>query len=1322
MNPTLRLLSSTGRHLASILALALLALAGNYFHLPLLFGLDFVFGSIAVMLAVILLGTLPAVVVASVGGLYTLVLWGTPYPMVIFVIEALVVSLVYRRWVHNVVLADLLYWLVMGIPLIWIFYRGIIGMDWEPTAMIALKQGVNALFNTLIASLLVMFWLLLRRGEQAPRKDGLSLSNILFHAMLPVTLLAGTTPILYESYTQRGEQELFMAERLNDRAVELAQRLKTDYQQGRERYDYHLARVQSREDLTLAIVSADGQVLASRGDLSVMRDDQEGSIEASSHELLIWLPGGSMSAVGRWKQGFYFLAVPVEGDPGIDRVYAQMSTAPVVQALEKQRVKLFALLAAIIALATLVSFVVSQAISRPLRKLNLASTELGAEIAAGRPPVWPTSQIFEYGGLAMTLSDMSRQLSISFYQQAQAKTKLEFLIQERTRELANTADQLQAVLTAASEFAIVVTDTNGLITLFNPGAEKMTGYTAEELIGKQTPARFHLPEEITARAAELSRAYDQSIEGFKAFVEMVDREGAETREWTFVQKNGLHIPVSLTVTPQIDDEGNTIGYLGIAVDISERKAMQTALEEERDLFSSGPVFTIIWEATEHWPVLYVSKNITEILSYTPAEMCASEFRYAELIHPDDIQRIVAEVERNIQQHIDTYEQSYRLRLKDGSYKWFYDFTKLVRDERGQVVTIRGYMFDQSHLKRIEMELEEQAQHTQTILDNMVDGIITIDDVGIIGSFNPAAESIFGYTSAEVLGRNVSMLMPNPHQQAHDSYLCNYRATGVARIIGIGREVEGQRKDGSLFPMDLAISEISRQGQPLFVGMVRDITERKRMERMKSEFVSTVSHELRTPLTSISGALGLMVGGALGELPVQAQQMLAIAHKNSQRLTHLINDLLDMEKITAGKLHFEMQVQPLMPLIEQALEANLAYGAERQVSLVLTSQAPGVLVRVDAQRLMQVLANLLSNAIKFSPEGAVVNVSIETRANKALISVADNGPGIPDSFRESVFQKFSQADASDIRQKGGTGLGLAITRELVERMSGSIGFDSVEGDGATFWFELPLASYHEAAASGDALTITNLHAPHILVVEDEPDIAQLLATMLSRAGYRVDIAASGAEALDALQHGEYDLVSLDLMLPGISGLEVIRQIRQRPQTADLPVVVVSAKMEEGRLAINGDFSGIDWLSKPIHQQHLLRVVERQLASTSELEPRVLHVEDDADLHQVIRTMVGKRFDFELATTLEEARARLMLERFDVVILDVGLPDGSGWDLLPIIRTQQPDARVIILSGTDMTAEEAHKVEAVLLKSKVSSRELLDAISVRIQSFKSKGEPV
>lgn len=759
-------------------------------------------------------------------------------------------------------------------------------------------------------------------------------------------------------------------------------------------------------------------------------------------------------------------------------------------------------------------------------------------------------------------------------------------------EVRQTRKFLSDVLAAASEVSIIATDPDGLITIFNVGAERLLGYTAEEMVGKQTPALVHLPEEAIARGKELTAELGCPIEGFRIFVEKLEHTGSEMREWTYVHKDGHHIPVSLVVTTMRDVSGGITGYLGIAADITARKQSEAALRE-------------------------------------------------------------------------------------------------------------------------------QAKHTQTILDNMVDGIITIDAHGIIASHNPAAERIFGYSTQEMAGQNVKMLMPNPYRDAHDAYLRNYQATGVARFIGVGREVEGQRKDGSLFTVELTVSEIERQGRPMYVGMVRDITDRKRIERLKSEFVSTVSHELRTPLTSISGALGLVSGGTLGELPRLAGEMIAIALKNSNRLTYLINDLLDMEKLAAGKMQFNLEAQALMPLIAQAIEANQAYGTERRVTLSLTAEARDVEVQVDSQRFMQVLSNLLSNAIKYSPEDGTVEVAAMLLDHSVRVAVTDHGPGIPAAFHDRIFQKFAQADASDTRQKGGTGLGLAITRELVERMGGKVDFESVEGEGARFFFDLPL--WNGQAPTALPPTSAQDASPRVLVVEDEPEAARLLALVLSRAGYQVDTAATGMDALDAIERSHYAAITLDLLLPDINGLTIIRQLRQKPRTAKLPIIVISARMEDGALAINGDFPDIDWQAKPVDESRLLASLEALITRTSRTHPHILHVENDADLHHVIERMAGGRLDLELATTLHGARILMEHERFDAVILDINLPDGSGWDLLPEIRKKQPLARVVVLSGTDITMEQMKKVEAVLFKSRITPIQLLDAINTRINPSSTRGDP-
>lgn len=354
-----------------------------------------------------------------------------------------------------------------------------------------------------------------------------------------------------------------------------------------------------------------------------------------------------------------------------------------------------------------------------------------------------------------------------------------------------------------------------------------------------------------------------------------------------------------------------------------------------------------------------------------------------------------------------------------------------------------------------IEVRERESRLHAILDSVVDAILVIDNSGRITSCNQATERIFGYSAAEIMGGNVSMLMPEPYRGGHAGYLRHYLETHEARVIGKARELTGQRKDGSTFPIELAVASILVKGELMFTGIVRDITERKKVDRMKNEFISTVSHELRTPLTSIRGSLGLVAGGAVGEMTDKMQQLIDIAYSNSERLIRLINDILDIEKIESGKIQVELSTQPLLPLIEQAMAANHAYAEQYGVRFALAHTLTGAaVVQVDTDRFMQIMANLLSNAAKFSPPQGVVTIDVRLQEDTVRIAVSDQGSGIPEAFRDKIFQKFTQADSSDTRQKGGTGLGLAISKALVEHMHGTIGYESAS-QGTTFYIVLPV---------------------------------------------------------------------------------------------------------------------------------------------------------------------------------------------------------------------------------------------------------------------------
>ena len=362
----------------------------------------------------------------------------------------------------------------------------------------------------------------------------------------------------------------------------------------------------------------------------------------------------------------------------------------------------------------------------------------------------------------------------------------------------------------------------------------------------------------------------------------------------------------------------------------------------------------------------------------------------------------------------------------------------------------------SRLKQSMEQSDSSARHMQAVIDNVLEAIVTIDERGRIQSFNQAAEKIFGFRADEVVGVNVSILMPGEISRHHDEYLARYQRTKEAHVIGFGRETTGRRRDGEEFPVELSVSEISKDGRPLYVGLLRDLSERNRVDRMKREFISTVSHELRTPLTSVVASLRLLASGALGTLPPKGQRLIEIAAINSGQLSNLINDLLDLEKIAAGKMSFDLQPQPVGQLLAEAVAASTPNAGQRGIEFKLLDDSSGAEVRIDASRLTQVLSNFLSNAIKFSPANERVDVAARLHEGDLRIEVRDRGPGVPAEFRDRIFQKFSQADSSDTRKLGGTGLGLAISKELVERMGGKIGFESEKGAGALFFCTFPLA--------------------------------------------------------------------------------------------------------------------------------------------------------------------------------------------------------------------------------------------------------------------------
>ncbi|MFZ6673464.1 CHASE domain-containing protein [Undibacterium sp. Xuan67W] len=354
------------------------------------------------------------------------------------------------------------------------------------------------------------------------------------------------------------------------------------------------------------------------------------------------------------------------------------------------------------------------------------------------------------------------------------------------------------------------------------------------------------------------------------------------------------------------------------------------------------------------------------------------------------------------------------------------------------------------------QLHDSEERLSAILSNAAEGIVTTDMRGFIASANQSAEALFAYPLGTLFGHNIKELFPD---HTANTYLQSYLSEEyVHHGIPTRMEVIGKKRGNIDFPLELALAKVELGTQNLLVLILHDLSEQKRIEKLKSEFVSAVSHELRTPLTSIRGALGLLMGGVSGTLPEPIKKLIQMANDNASRLTLLINDLLDFEKLEYGGMQFQMESIQLRDLVKSTVDANIGYAQNFSIKLLFDAeQIADMLVTVDTQRFTQVLSNLLSNAIKFSPKNGQVAVEINRLDDWVRVEVIDHGIGISAEFQKNIFQKFSQEDAKAARKYAGTGLGLSLSKSMIEKMGGKIGFTSIEGRGSRFYLDLPIVT-------------------------------------------------------------------------------------------------------------------------------------------------------------------------------------------------------------------------------------------------------------------------
>lgn len=615
----------------------------------------------------------------------------------------------------------------------------------------------------------------------------------------------------------------------------------------------------------------------------------------------------------------------------------------------------------------------------------------------------------------------------------------------------------------------------------------------------------------------------------------------------------------------------------------------------------------------------------------------------------------------------------------------------------------------SYYKKMVDAVQNEKEFLNAMLDNLEDGIIACNENGQITVLNRAMQKNFSITATknghiDNLPQYYQLFTPDNRLLQPENYPIKRALEGeVIQKLPLIVKLKGDEN-----------IEVIVDGQPIInkdgrslgaVIVVHDVTELKHAEKLKNEFVSIVSHELRTPLTSIRGSLGLLVSGVLGTFSEKAMKLLDIANNNCERLLLLINDILDIEKIEAGKMEFQFKDMNLSQVIDDALDANKMYAEKYSVSLEVIQPKEQMIVSADAGRLMQVLANLVSNACKFSPKDSKVIIEIKKINKQVRVSVIDQGTGIPLEFQDRIFQKFSQADSSDTRGKGGTGLGLNISKNIIEKMGGQLNFVSTPNEGTTFYFDLPLIN----DLKGDE-TIQLSSSPakkRLLICEDDQDQADYLKALLETAGFKIDVAITAAEAKEKLNNQHYQALLLDLILPDQDGIALIRELRTDKKNHNLPIIVLSIISQTGKTLLNGDaVSVVDWVDKPIDLKRLLKAIDNVKTPEASEPPAILHVEDNPDTQHVVKLLLEKHANLYSADNLQKAKEMLTKRSYDLIILDLMLPDGNGVELLPLLAEYKTP--VLVFSDMQLSNQYAQYVSQALIKSNSTNEKLLNTI--------------
>ncbi|HEX8145485.1 MAG TPA: PAS domain S-box protein [Pyrinomonadaceae bacterium] len=755
---------------------------------------------------------------------------------------------------------------------------------------------------------------------------------------------------------------------------------------------------------------------------------------------------------------------------------------------------------------------------------------------------------------------------------------------QRQRDPPGAEEMFRLMVESVKDYAVFAMERDGTVISWNIGAEHIFGYTETEIIGRNASVLF-TPEDIEHSAPESE-------------LETAEREGRAEDERRHVRRDGSRFWASGVTTPLRDNAGHIRGFVKVARDNTRRRLHEEALRISETLsgalIEQSPFSIQILSPDGHtlrvnhaWEELW-GVTLEQIADYN---MLEDQQLVARGVMPYIKRGFAGEAVAIPPILYDPNETIPAGSSRTEPRRWVRAFIYPVKDEAGRVREVVLMHEDITEHKRAEDALRESEESHRVIAETASDAIITIDEESTILFVNAAAEQVFGYSPEEMIGQQLTLLMPEYMRHLHRAGMIRYIETGKRHISWKAVELPGLHKGGQEISLELSFGEYTRDGKHIFTGIARDITERKRLEgerhqlhqreqaarreaeeasRLKDEFLATVSHELRTPLTAVLGWAHILRAGQLDGQ--SAQHALETIERNARSQAQLIDDLLDVSRIITGKLRLDVRPVDPASFIEAAIEAVRPAAEAKGVRIQKVMDTGVSSIAGDPARLQQVVWNLVSNAIKFTPKGGRVQVRLERVNSHIEIAVSDSGQGIAPEFLPYVFDRFRQADGTTTRAHGGLGLGLSIVRHLVELHGGNVHVESQgAGRGATFTVRLPLLTVYQKEggqervhpAARDAPTVFDclerLDGLQVLVVDDEADTRELLKVSLGRCGATVTTASSAEEAFDLLTHQRPDVLISDIGMPGADGYDFIKKVRSlsAERGGKIPAIALTA---------------------------------------------------------------------------------------------------------------------------------------------------------------------